>query len=1250
MKHTYRKNILRTVRETFSRFAAILAIVALGVGFLAGLLSTTPDMRYSADLFYDETRLFDVRVVGTMGLTDADMTALRAVDGVEEVMPAYAADMQVTLAGTETLVARLHSLPVSSAKERDPQNYLNRIELTEGRLPAAPYECVLETSSEMFDAGVEVGDKLTVSELNKNPEDTLAVQEFTVVGKAKSSYYFSMEREPATVGNGSMELVMYVPAEAFSLEVYTDAYLTLTGMREMDSITQEYLDAVDVQIEKIEGISGARCEARLAGVKADAQKELDDARQEYEDGLREYEDGLQEYNEKKAEAEQELADARKKLADGRAEYIDGQQTLVDAAKQIADGQTELDKQKTDVNAQLNDAAAALASAESQLAAGRQELAAGEAKYNDGKQQYDTGAQQLADAAALVVQIELAVQKYSAAKDGYDAAQTGLDGALTAIRDEDSSTLTAFDTAQGAVTVIVNGLTAQNPFMSDEVAARAILTQLAATDATYAPALQVLEEACAARDVALGGLLMDPTIDAAQRGSLQTAADGVSQAAAAYGQLVVPFMLANDGDPAAGKPSTLDTLKDTIATQTPVLEASKKQLDEAAAQLEAARAKINEGEAQLASGRALLSTSTAQAAEEFAKAEQTLADARREYADGQIELTDAAQQLADGEREYAEAKADADAQLADAAQELADAEVELADAKIEIDDAQKEIDELKLPEWYVLSRESNVSYVSFFSNVQKVDAIAKIFPLFFFLVAALVALTTMTRMVEEERLQIGTLKALGYARGAIMWKYMFYALAASVLGSVIGLAVGIFLFPSVIWNAYTMMYTLPQLHCRFIPSIAITSALAAIGCTLAATLNACWSTLHETPARLMLPKAPKAGKRIFLEHIGFIWKRMKFTHKVTARNLMRYKKRFFMTVIGIAGCTGLLVTGFGLHDSISDIVNKQFDELFLYNLTISLSEDETAQSAGVTQALAEHGDSEYLTVHQEQSSNRYENMTFNTHIFVPQDSADFAQFICLRDRKTGEPVAFSETGVVITEKMSERTGYGVGDTFLLENNDGDKGEFTIAGVTENYVENYVYMSAETYERAYGEAPDFASVVARVSAEKEHRDELSTALLVLDGVSGVSFTDDLKESFSSMMQKIDTIVVVLILSAAALAFVVLYNLTNINITEREKEIATIKVLGFFDREVSAYVYRESLMLSLIGTTVGLVLGIFLHAFVIQNVEVDAVMFGRDIRPISFVYSAALTMLFSVIVNLVMYGKLRRISMVESMKAPE
>lgn len=1247
MKHTYRKNILRTVRETFSRFAAILAIVALGVGFLAGLLSTTPDMRYSADLFYDETRLFDVRVVGTMGLTDADMTALRAVDGVEEVMPAYAADMQVTLAGTETLVARLHSLPVSSAKERDPQNYLNRIELTEGRLPAAPYECVLETSSEMFDAGVEVGDKLTVSELNKNPEDTLAVQEFTVVGKAKSSYYFSMEREPATVGNGSMELVMYVPAEAFSLEVYTDAYLTLTGMREMDSITQEYLDAVDVQIEKIEGISGARCEARLAGVKADAQKELDDARQEYEDGLREYEDGLQEYNEKKAEAEQELADARKKLADGRAEYIDGQQTLADAAQQIADGQTELDKQKTDVNAQLNDAAAALASAESQLAAGRQELAAGEAKYNDGKQQYDAGAQQLADAAALVAQIELAVQYYPSAKTGYGTAQTELDGAISTI---DANKTSAFTAAQDAVTAIVNGLTAQNPFMSDEVAARAILTQLAATDATYAPALQVLEEACAARDAELGALLMDPTIDETERGNLQAAADGVSQAAAAYGQLVVPFMLANDGDPAAGKPSTLDTLKDTIATQTPVLEASKKQLDEAAAQLEAARAKINEGEAQLASGRALLSTSTAQAAEEFAKAEQTLADARREYADGQIELTDAAQQLADGEREYAEAKADADAQLADAAQELADAEVELADAKIEIDDAQKEVDELKLPEWYVLSRESNVSYVSFFSNVQKVDAIAKIFPLFFFLVAALVALTTMTRMVEEERLQIGTLKALGYARGAIMWKYMFYALAASVLGSVIGLAVGVFLFPSVIWNAYTMMYTLPQLHCRFIPSIAITSALAAIGCTLAATLNACWSTLHETPARLMLPKAPKAGKRIFLEHIGFIWKRMKFTHKVTARNLMRYKKRFFMTVIGIAGCTGLLVTGFGLHDSISDIVNKQFDELFLYNLTISLSEDETAQSAGVTQALAEHGESEYLTVHQEQSSNRYENMTFNTHIFVPQDSADFAQFICLRDRKTGEPVAFSETGVVITEKMSERTGYGVGDTFLLENNDGDKGEFTIAGVAENYVENYVYMSAETYERAYGEAPDFASVVARVGAEKEHRDELSTALLVLDGVSGVSFTDDLKESFSSMMQKIDTIVVVLILSAAALAFVVLYNLTNINITEREKEIATIKVLGFFDREVSAYVYRESLMLSLIGTTVGLVLGIFLHAFVIQNVEVDAVMFGRDIRAISFVYSAALTMLFSVIVNLVMYGKLRRISMVESMKAPE
>ncbi|MEG1270672.1 MAG: FtsX-like permease family protein [Ruthenibacterium sp.] len=1204
MKKTYRKNIRRTIWQSVSRFGAIFAIVALGVGFLAGLLATTPDMCYSGDRYFDETNLFDMRVMSSMGVTDDDVAALRDLPCVKEVMPAYSADMLVKTSNGDTLVTRIHSLPLREKGQSAPENYINRVDLIEGRLPLKPNECAAESGSAYAGGNLKLGDTLYISDENESVEDSFSQRAYEVVGIVKSSYYFSYEREPASVGNGTTALVMYVNADAFSMDVYTDAFISVEGAAQLNSLSDAYVDLTDDATKQIEAISDLRCEKRLAEIRIDAQTEIDDANEKYEDA--------------KAEATQKLADAARKLLDGKNEVADGEAELTDAQKKIADGQNTLEKERTDLPDNLLDAQKQLEAGQGVIDVSKAQLAAGLAQYNQQKQAYDAGVAQIESAKAGVAQLEPLVAQSEAA--------------LPQLTQQLAQVQAYYDQANAAYTAAVEGAHLNDLQAAYDAAQNAVSAAIAAGG--YAD-----EAAWAAADPAAPALL-------AQREGAKQMLDGATaQLAAAKAALdTVGAQLAQvrtgfeQASMLAGKRAELEAAKAQIAATEPQLAASAPQLAAAAAQLESARLQIISGEAQLANGATALQKAPAEAEKEFAKAEKELRNARNSYNEGLITLADAREKLADGQAEYDDAKAKADKELADAAAELAD--------------AQQAVDDLALPEWYVLDRESNVSFASFHSNTQKVEAIAKVFPIFFFLVAALVALTTMTRMVEEERLQIGTMKALGYKKSAIMSKYIFYAMAATILGCIFGLTVGFKLFPTVIWNAYTMMYTLPKLYCQFNVPYAVFASAAAILCTLAATLSACNATLAECPAQLMLPRAPKAGKRILLERITPIWKRMKFTHKVTARNLFRYKKRFFMTVIGIAGCTALLVTGFGLHDSISDIVNKQFGDVFTYDLIVALKDAENLQDDDLQTLLNDKSlVDDFMPVHQEKSTNTYGDNSFATYLFVPQDNARLTDFVSLQKRVNNEAVPFTADGVVITEKMAERTGYGIGDMILLENNDHQKAEFRISGVVENYVENYVYMSADLYKTGYGKAPDFSMIVARAHDNaKEGRDLLSTALLKIDNIAAVNFTADIKDSFTNMMQKIDTIVVVLIVSAGLLAFVVLYNLTNINITERIKEIATIKVLGFYDKEVSAYVYRESIVLSIIGTLCGLILGVFLHMFVIYNIEVDAVMFGRTIQPLSYVFSAVLTLVFSMLVNLVMKRKLRKISMVESMKAPE
>ena len=658
---------------------------------------------------------------------------------------------------------------------------------------------------------------------------------------------------------------------------------------------------------------------------------------------------------------------------------------------------------------------------------------------------------------------------------------------------------------------------------------------------------------------------------------------------------------------------------------------KTQLEESKAELDAAQAQLQDAAQQLDTGWA-----------EYQSGQQTL---DQEEARGRSQLAQAKAELDDGEAEYQKG-------LEEYEQAKADAQPELEQAQADIDQGQKDLDAMATCEWYVLGRDTNSGFVSYSQDAERVDNLSSIFPVIFFVVAALACLTTMTRMVEEQRTQIGSLKALGFSRLAISQKYIGYAFVASLVGGLIGLGIGATLIPAVIANAFQIMYAIPGLDYKMQLPLFVLAVLAAVACTTGAALWACLSTLIDTPANLMRPRAPKAGKRVFLEYIKPIWRRLSFTWKVSMRNLFRYQKRFWMTVIGIGGCTALIVTGFGLHESIFDVLDKQFDEISLYDATVGLDEDLTEeQKQGIENYLdGEEAVADYMFTYQQMMDASTTGTSYDVYLFAVDDVEEFGRFVDLRHRSDHSPVELDGSGVVIDEKLSELLGVSVGDTITLE---GDQRvEAVVADITENYVYHYVYLTRDLYTQLYGE--DYQNNVMLLAYQDgmgvDVSNQTSETLMKMDGVASYSYIATIRDSFEDSMDAINYAVVIIIVAAAALAFVVLYNLTNINITERRSELATLKVLGFYDGETTAYVLRENVFLTIFGVILGLVLGRFLHSWMVLTVEVDLVMFGRTAPPYAYVLAAALTALFSLIVNVAAHFRLKKIDMVESLKTVE
>ena len=1086
----------------------------------------------------------------------------------------------------------------------------------------------------------------------------------------------------------------------------------LDGKQTIAEKEQELLDGKQTIADKEQELLSAKAtiadkEQELASGKAtlkDKEAELASGKATLEAKAAELESGKAELNQKADELAsgkttleakaKELSDGKAQLAEKETELASGKKELEEKMTQLSAAKTELTRKQTELNTakeQLSEKETELNIAKEQLSAAREELdnkkaetAAGrtqyeaqKAAYEEQKSQYETAKDQLAQISRQLPMVEAAqtevtgqIEVIEAQLDGLteeDEAYVSLLEQKTALEAKQTELAQQLFTMQEQKTFLEQNIAAFEAASADAearlAAAEAQITdaesQLAAADAQ----LTEKEQECAAGEAQIASAKEELESGEAQiTEALAQLQDGEAQAEAYQKQI-------ENGE------AQLASAKAAIADGEAQIETNRSKLKDGETQLAAARAQLADGEQQIASYRQTIQSGEAQLAaakQTISSGESQLADAKQTIADGETQLAEAKQTIADGETQLADAKqeiADGKISLADAKQEIADkekeledgkaeyekakadAEPEIADAKQEIADGEKTLADLKKPTWYVWGRNKVTSTESFGQDAGRISNIGKFFPVIFFLVAALVSLTTMTRMIEEQRQQIGTLKALGYSDGVIAFKYFAYAMLSTVSGALAGVVVGEKILPWVIMNAYGMLYTgLPYYMTPLNWEQGGLAILASAACTGVATIAACYKELAAGPAELMRPEAPKNGKRIFLERIGVLWKHLNFTQKSTVRNLVRYKKRFFMTVIGIGGCMGLILVGFGLQDSITAIAKNQFVSLFTYqaNAVLNSDVDESEKEALQTDLENYSGIDELLEMYCQNIELQTDKKTVDAVLEVPKELTNFNDFYAFRDRKSGEVYEFpTDGGAAISEKTATMLGVKAGDTVQLKKGD-DIVDVKISIIVENYVRHYLYLAPDLYEELFGGAPDYNQLLMKYQdTSSNYETALGEKIMTYDGVAAISFTSDLIDQIDNMLRSLDIVIVVLIVSAGLLAFVVL---NNINITERQRELATLKVLGFFDGEVASYVYRENMVLTLFGVIAGMGIGTFLHHCVIQTVEVDLMMFGRNVFPRSYGWSALITLAFALFVNFMMFYRLRKIDMIESLKSVE
>lgn len=1111
---------LRSIHTTFSRFLAIVAIVALGTGFFAGLMMTGPDMRQAMDTYYDDNHVWDIRLISTLGFSNDDIHQFDDVEGVRACMPNHTVDAIARMNDTQVAV-RVSSFDTHMAQQfidehayaaKDSSfDFLNRFQLVTGRLPQSPDECLAAAYAPH--AQLSEGDIVDITSANEDLDKIFSTRHLRVVGTITSPLYpYTRSFGSTTIGSGSIDQYIFVPTSTFQQDFpYTELYISVEGADSVQSNSDAYKNIVGATKERLE-----------------AQKDRMSVFRQHE--------------------VQELA------------------------------QSKLDEKKTEFEQQKNEAFEKLEAGESELARKHSKLQESWRKYTQG------------------------TSKLKASREAFEsqkaASQNKLSQAQTRLATQEET--------------LISTLRAQGMDVST----------LAQVQIVLESRLQALKEKQNQQNVdnrVVGENSSERLPEHIRSNSKQQLATlGDSRQSIQHNKTRV----------------ILATAREHVSTSYDEIQRVQQQLA-GVQQLLAAKAKLQD---------------------ERTVADKKLEHAEQELAQAQAKLDASYTRLQEGQKKYDEGAH----VLAQRKQELDD---KFATVQKQLDDAQETIDTTDLPDMYILDRSQHEGAAIYHADTERMDALARVFPFMFFLVAALVSLTTMTRMVEDERILIGTYKALGYSTIQIATKYLVYALLAAGVGSVLGVGVLCQVLPLIIMKAYSVIYAIPLLlpPLPIKADVAVFSAGLGIGITLIATICSVLSSLREQPAPLMLPRAPKAGKRILLERIRPLWRRISFSWKVTLRNLFLYKKRLFMTVIGIAGCTALLLVGFGLHDAIWDIINKQYVDITHYQMTVGLNDHANDLDVQhVKDVLNQHPEIEHIDrVHTAHMSAKGEDDTLSsTHVdvVVPQSLDIFNKSITLKNRISGKQVPFDESSVVISEKLATLHHLRVGDTLVLFDRDkvgnsvGAGHKLTITGICENYVGTTVYIaptifakissSPVMYETLFIQAPDLKP--------GEQQQNIASELHSCDDVSLVAFSDETISLYRNMISVVDYVVAVLIISAILLAFIVLYNLTNINIEERLREIASLKVLGFTKREIYAYIFREVFLLSLLGDVFGLGVGVYLERFVVATAEVDYVMFSRTIHLESFVIAFVLTLVFTGLILLVMTPKLNRIDMVESLKS--
>lgn len=1196
-KKALKKDFYMEIRKSMGRFLSIFFIVAIGCAFFAGIRSSEPDMRYSGDAYFDRKNLMDLQVISTMGLTDEDVEAIEKLDGIEKAEAGYSVDALCT-EGDNQIVMHVMSLLPS----------MNQVQVENGRLPEKSDECVVDADF-LSKSTLKIGDRVTLSSGTDKPvTDSLKGDTFTIVGSVSSPCYIGFQRGSTTIGSGNISAFLCVPEESFCMEVYTEIYAQIKGAEKLTAFTDQYDQRIDSVMKEVEAIKEEREKARYDEIVAEASEKLADAEKEITDAEAELEQGKAEAQEKLTAAREKLENAQKELEQAKKELASSQAKIASSKEELEQAQKELNESSGKIAAgekELNEKSIALATLkeqkdtlQGQLAAleqQKEELSGQKTTLEAQKRTLQEGQKNLLDTQAVLQQ---QISRLKAEKEDLNAEGIRLSEEKETLQKEYEELKSQYE-ASGD-TEILKQVEAKKAQL-DEVNAK--IAENSAKIEQNKTLLETVESQ------------MDPLEE-----KLVQMKNGLEQT---------------------------ETALEKISAGLSEIEAGQEQMQTGLTQMESY---ISSGEFQLQAAREQLESGKNQ----ILSGQRQIEDARKRIADGEEQIQAGIKQIQDGETGLADGWIEYQDGERQANAEIADGEAQIADAKVQLADAKKEIEQIEKPTWYIYDRSHLPEYSGYGDNADRMKAIGEVFPLIFFLVAALISLTTMTRMVEEERTLIGTLKALGYSKKSIAAKYLGYAVLATLTGGIFGVMIGEKILPYIIITAYKIMYRhLPDVEIPYNLYYGVLACVAALLCTVAATIFSCMKELKEQAAELMRPPAPKQGKRVFLEYIPFLWKRLNFTWKSTVRNLMRYKKRFFMTIFGIGGCMGLMLVGFGLKDSISSIVPLQYEDIQLYDGNVILQSDVTMQEKQEVYEALEKNSQVVATAEDllQKITIEHDGVSKEVYLNVPENVEKFSDFVVLQDRTTKEKYQLTDKGAVLTEKMAKELGVSAGDTVTIKEENEKERTVKISQICENYMSHYLYMTPAVYKAAYGKEPKYNSIYYRTEGRTTKEAELvGEAALKLDGALSVSYTTELRQQVDDMLQSLDIVIVVLIISAGMLAFVVLYNLNNINITERKRELATLKVLGFYDKEVTEYVYRENILLTLIGSVFGMLLGKILHRFIIVTVEIDSVMFGRNINTISFVYAFLLTVVFSLFVNGVMYFKLKKINMVESLKSVE